>query len=145
MTKKEFENNLLLYGPDVQLWPESERTEGLNALDSFPEMNDLVSEHDRFETLLMSRHYEEPAPGLSQRIINASLRMEKREMWSLRDFFAELFLDFSFSSPAFILFCLVNTLILITGFAIGFSNPLENMYAQVNLQEFLYYEGVFSE
>jgi hypothetical protein len=144
MNLKQFKENLLAYGADVQKWPEDMRQAGLKAMETSSELRTLLAEEKRLEQVLRARKYEEPSRDLAQRIVSASLSKKRSPRRGLRGFFSELFWEFSIPRPALTAISISVILVLILGFAIGFLNPIgavSTEQTQTNLQEFLYYEG----
>ena len=145
MDPKQFKENILLYGVDLNHWPEEIRQAGMESLLNSPELQVLLGEQKRFEQVLRTRKYEEPGSNLVQRIISLSLPPGKKIPFSLGWFFSRLFSDELYlPKPARIVFSILAIMALLTGFFIGFSNPsgqVQTGQRQANLQEFLYYEG----
>jgi|LGOV01.1.fsa_nt_gb hypothetical protein len=144
MNLKQFKENLLVYGADVHTWPQDIRQTGLKALENSAELRALLADEERFELVLKTRKYEEPSSDLAERIISASQLKTKKVRRSLGGFFSELPWEFSLSKRAVTAVSVSLVLVLIIGFAIGFSNPMGSVSTeqyQTNLQELLYYEG----
>ncbi len=138
MDFKQFKENMLIHSADLDQWPKEIREVGKEALEKSTELRNLLAEHERFEKVLKTRKFEEPNNNLAQQIISASLRQNNRQP-SLSAFFSELFSAFSMPKLA-----LTGVSILLIGFVIGYSNPIEKAsieQEQTNLEEFLYYEG----
>jgi hypothetical protein len=139
MNIKQFKKYLLLYGAEVENWPEEIRAVGLKLLENSSELQALVAEQSHFEKVLETRKYEEPNDDLAQGIISASLRQRKKGSFSLGAFFSDSIAELSLPKPAFI-----AVSILVIGLAIGFSDPFgseSTEQEQMDLQEFLYVEG----
>jgi len=144
ITLKQFKENLLVYGANVREWPEDIRQAGLKALEISSELRALLAEEERFERVLTTRWYEEPSRDLAERIVSVSLSKKKRVRRGLGGFFSELVWEFSLPKPALTAVSVLLILVLILGFAIGFSNPIGSVPTegtQTDLQGFLYYEG----
>lgn len=144
MDIKQFKENLLLYGTNVHQWPKHVRNAGLEALKQSSDVQELLAEHEAFEKVLRTRKYEEPSTNLAQRIISASLRVEKKVPFSLDVFLSEIFAGFRLSKPSFVVLSILLISVLLIGFSIGFLNPGGSTLAeqeQPDLQEFLYYTG----
>jgi len=145
MDTKQFKENILLYGADINQWPEKIKRSGLEALESSSELQALREDHDNFERILQTRRYEEPTDNFAQRIISASLQQTQKAPFSLGFFIADLVNEFRMPRPALTAFSLMMILVLTIGFAIGFSNPtgslVSNNTEETSLQEFLYDEG----
>ena len=145
MDTKQFKENLLLHGANINHWPEKIRRSGLEALESSSELQALQKDHDNFEKLLQTRRYEEPADNFAQRIISASLQQRQKVPFSLGSFIADLINEFCIPRPAFAALSLMMILALMIGFAIGFMNPsgssVLNNAEETNLQAFLFDEG----
>lgn len=144
MNLEQFKENLLVYGANVHEWPEDIKQAGLKAMETSSELRALLAEEERFERVLTTRRYEEPSRDLAKRIASAA-QPKKKEIWpSLVGFFSELVWEFSIPKPALTAVSVSLILVLILGFAIGFSNPIGSVsteQSQTDLQEFLYYEG----
>lgn len=139
---KKFKENLLLYGANVNHWPEELRQAGLEALESSSEIKALLAEHEHFERVLRARSYETPSNNLAQRIIS-SLQQEQKASRSLGSFLSALLNEVRFPKPALTALSIVMILLVI-GFVIGFLNPSESVltgHEDTSLQAFLYYEG----
>jgi hypothetical protein len=145
MDPRQFKENILLYGADLDQWPEEIRQAGLESLRNSSELQVLLTEQKRFERVLKTRKYEEPGGNLAQRIVSLSLRQDKKSTFSLGLFFSRLFAgEFYLSKPAFIVVSILMITALLVGFVIGFSNSTGSTLTdqrQANLQEFLHYEG----
>lgn len=144
MDIKQFKENLLLYGANVYQWPQEIRNEGMEALKQSSEAQVLVAEHEGFEKVLRTRGYEEPSSNLEQRIISASLSVEKKAPFSLDVFLSEIFAGFRLSKQSFAVLSILLISVLLIGFSIGFLDPGGVTLAeqkQPDLQEFLYYAG----
>lgn len=144
MDMKKFEENLLLYGTNVNHWPEEIRQAGLEALESSSEIKALLAEHEHFERVLRARSYEEPSNNLAQRIISASLQQEQKASRSPGSFLSVLLNELHFPKPALTALSMAMILLLIIGFVIGFLNPSDsvlNAQEETGLHAFLYYEG----
>lgn len=144
MDIKQFKENLLLYGVNVHQWPQEIRKAGLEALEQSTDAKVLVAEHEEFEKVLSTRSYEDPSANLEQRIISASLRIEKKVPFSLDVFLSEIFAGFKLSKPSLAALSIVLISVLLIGFFVGFSNPMGSVLTEqepTNLEEFLYYSG----
>lgn len=144
MDIKQFEENLLLYGTNVHQWPQDIRNEGLEVLKHTSEARVLLAELEGFEKVLRTRGYEEPSSNLEQRIISASLSIEKKAPFSLDVFLTEIFAGFKLSKQSFAVLSILLISVLLVGFSIGFMDPGGATLAeqeQPDLQEFLYYAG----
>jgi hypothetical protein len=138
MDIKQFKENLLIYGAELDRWPEEIRKAGLESVKESTELRNLLTDQDRFESFLRTRKYEEPSNHLAQQIISTALRQHQAQP-SLSAFFSELFS--AFSMPKMVL---TTVSILLIGFIIGYSNPIETVSVeqeQTNLEAFLYDEG----
>jgi hypothetical protein len=144
MDRKEFTNNLLLYGADIHQWPEEVRKAGFAALEASAEIKDLCKEHEYFEKVLRARGYEEPSHDLAERIIASSERHQQYPV-GLVSFLSALLNDLHFPRQALSTLSVLILLILMVGFAIGFLTPFESSVTDAqeatNLQSFLYEEG----
>jgi hypothetical protein len=144
MDEKRFREHLLIFGADLIRWPEELREEGKESLAKYPGLQALLNEHESFERILEGRKFEEPGGDLAERIISASLRMEEKVPFRFGAYVAELLGEFALQKPAYAVVSLFMIFTLITGFAIGYTNPLglnSTEGEQTNLQEYLYYEG----
>ena len=144
MDIKQFKDNLLLYGTNVHQWPQEIRNAGLEALKQSSKAQVLVAEHEGFEKVLRTRGYEEPSINLEQRIISASLSIEKKTPFSLDMFLSEIFAGFRLSRQSFAILSILLISVLLIGFSIGFLDSGGVTLAeqeQPDLQEFLYYLG----
>jgi hypothetical protein len=145
MNRKQFEEYLLLYGTNMNEWPQEIRQAGLEALESSAELQAFYQDHDNFEKLLHTRRYEEPAGNFAQRIISVSSQQTQKDPFSLRSLIAGLIDEFHIPRPALALISLVMLLALTIGFTIGFTNPngssVLNNTEEPQLQAFLFDEG----
>jgi hypothetical protein len=144
MNPKQFEKNLLLYGANVSMWPEEIRQAGLQAIETSSDCRALLAEEERFEQVLKTRTYEEQNNDLAKRIIFAA-QPKKKTVWiHFVGFFSELVREFNLPRPVFTALYVSLILVLIVGFAIGFSNTNGSgsmEWTQTDLQAFLYDEG----
>ena len=144
MNPKQFKENLLVYGSDVHKWPQDIKQTGLKALQASAELRVLLANEEHFEQVLKTRKYEEPSSDLAERIISASQPKTKKVRRGRSGFFSELLWEFSLPKSAVTALSVSLVLLLIIGFAIGFSNPTGSVSTeqyQTDLQELLYYEG----
>jgi len=145
MDSGKFKENLLLYGTDLDQWPEAIRQVMITALENSPELQALMAEQGKFERVLKNRKYEEPSNDLTHRITSASLQPDIRSSVSLRLFLSRLFAEgFYFPKPALLVGSTLMIAALVIGFVIGFSSSTGSMLPdqrRANLQEFLHYEG----
>jgi len=144
MDPREFKENILLYGVDLDQWPVEKRQAGLGSLQKSSELQSLLVEYERFERVLKSRKHEEPSDHLEQRIAFLSLRQETKSTSGLGLLLSRLFADeFYLPKPALIVVSILIIIALFTGFFIGFSNRSARLadQSQANLREFLHYGG----
>lgn len=144
MDLKQFKENLLLYGSDMNQWPEDIQKAGFKTLKNFSAFQALLNDEVQFEKALKTRKYEEPGADLTKRIISASLHEDKIFQPNLGGFFSELFQEFSLPKPVLTTVCVLVVSVFIIGFAIGFSKSTMSVSIeqdQTDLQDFLYYEG----
>lgn len=145
MDPRQFKGNLLLYGADLDQWPEEIKQAGRESLENSWKLQELLAEHKQFESVLKTRKYEEPSGNLVQRIVSLSLHQEERSPPGVGLFLSRLFADeFRLPKPALILISVLMIVTLGIGFFIGFSHSTRSTLTdqrQANLQEFLHYEG----
>jgi len=145
MDAKEFKEKILLYGADLDEWPEELRQAGVESLRNYSDLQALLVEQEKFETVLKARKYEEPSADLVQRIVSLSWHQDKKSPFGLSLFLARLFsYEFDFPKTALLVGCTVMIAALVTGFVIGFSYSPGSMLTnetQVNLQDFLHSKG----
>jgi hypothetical protein len=146
MDTKEFQENLLVYGADLDQWPEEGRLRGMESLKNSSELQELLREQEEFEKLLKARRYEEPSGNFAERIIAATLLHQKEKTLSgFRSFFSRLLVEeFRLPKPVLAAVSISMVTVLLVGFVIGFLNPTGSLMTeqeQTSLQEFLYYEG----
>ena len=141
---EQFKKNLLVYGANVHEWPEEIKQAGLKAIETSSEFRTLLAEEVRFEQVLKTRTYKEPNNDLAERIVLAA-QPKKKRVWSrLVGLFSELVWEFNLPKPALSVLSVSLVLVLLLGFAIGFSDTNGSVSiegTQTDLQEFLYYEG----
>jgi hypothetical protein len=118
MDAEQFREWLLIYGADLQRWPEDIRQAGLEALDQSLACRSLQEDHAQFETMLRSRGHEEPSPDLAVRIIVAARRRERRAYSGLVELLASCFADLRLPTPV-----VTAAAVLIVGFVIGLWLP----------------------
>ncbi len=145
MDPEQFKEYLLLYGADLDAWPEGIRLAGREALRRFPELRASFTEQEEFERVLKTRKYEEASGDLAERIVSASLLHDKKAPSGFGFFLPRLLAgEFLFPKPALVLGSTLMIGTLVLGFVIGFSiytGPLPTEERQTNLQEFLHYQG----
>lgn len=144
MNERDFREYLLIYGADVHQWPEDIRQAGLDVLESSADLQALKTEQAEFERVIKTRKYEEPASDLARRIVDASLRTERKPSFSLDVFFAELFGEFRLPLPSVAAMSAVIIALLVIGFAVGYLDPLgpvEPLHEKTDLRAFLYTGG----
>lgn len=144
MDPKQFKEDILLYGWDLDQWPEEIRQAGVELLQKSSELQVLLAEQEQFERVLKTRKYEEPSGNLVERIVSLSLHQEERSPSGVVLFLSRFFADeFRLPKPALILISILMIVTLGIGFFIGFSSSTRSMLTdqrQANLQEFLHYE-----
>jgi hypothetical protein len=144
MNLEKFKENLLVYGTDIHEWPEEIRRAGLKAIETSSQFRMLLEEEVRFEKVLKARTYEGPNHDLTERIILASKSKNKKVRPRLVELLSELVWEFGLSKPVMSALYVSLVLVLLLGFAIGFTNINGSVSidgTQTDLQEFLYYEG----
>jgi hypothetical protein len=144
MNFEQFKENLLMYGADVRCWPKDIGSSALKALDSSPELKNLVEDEKRFEGILKTRKYEEPSRDLAGRIVAAALPKKKIAQRNFGVFFSEILSEFSLSRRSFAAISVSLIFTLIIGFTIGYSNPSGSVSTEqyeTHLEDFLNYEG----
>jgi hypothetical protein len=145
MDPKQFEENLLLYGADLNRWPEEIRQAGMESLQKYLELQVLLEEQEKFEKMLKARKYEEPSCDLTQRIVSVSLQVDRKSPFGLGSLFSRICADeFFLHKPASIIASLLTISVLAVGLFIGFSISTESKLTdegQASLQEFLHYQG----
>lgn len=145
MNTKQFKENLLLYGANINQWPEKIKQSGLEALERSSELQALQKDHDNFERMLQTRRYEEPADNFAQRIISGSLQQRQRAPFRRGSLIAGLIDGFHISRPALAIISLAMLLALTIGFTIGFTSSSGSSVListeETNLQSFLFDEG----
>ncbi len=114
MTEKQFSEYLMLYGADMENWPDDIQAEAIGAM-SEPNIRALAIEQRYFEEVLRAHDVSEPNPWLADRIINAAGHKATRV--SMSAWLQEL-LAFLLPQPAF-----AFATVLALGMAIGFSLP----------------------
>jgi hypothetical protein len=144
MDPKQFNENLFLYGADLNEWPEEIRQAGVESLRISSELQALLAEGKKFELVLKTRKYEEPGGNLIQKIVSLPSTHDKKSPPGFGLFFPRLFADeFYFPKPAFVLASSLTIAALVVGFVIGFSNSAGSIptgQSQAYLQEFLHYQ-----
>ena len=145
MDRKQFEEYLLLYGANMNEWPEKVRQSGLEAVERSSELRALQKDHVNFERLLKARKYEEPTKDFSQRIISVSSLQKQKKPFSIKSLIAGLIDEFHMPRPALAVISFAMLLALTIGFTIGFTNPngssVLNNTEETQLQVFLFDEG----
>ena len=108
--QKKFLEYLMLYGPDIETWPEDKKAEGIWVCHK-PPFSLLVAEQQRFEAVLQQRGFEPAHPGLADRIIAKARPVAIRQSFKLSVWFNQLL-----PKPAF-----AFATVLALGFVLGFS------------------------
>lgn|SRR5574341_106705 len=120
MDADKFREGLLLYGADLEQWPEGAREAGLEALDRSPACRALREDHVQFEALLRSKEPEAPRTDLEARIIAAARRRERAAYPGLAEFLSSCFADLRLPAPV-----LTAAAVLIVGIIIGLWLPTD--------------------
>jgi len=132
MTEKEFKQCLMLYGTEVENWPDEILAEAIRA-QYHPTLSELMLEEQYFdEMLLHSRRFEDASPDLADRIIHAARSAVTTSRNSLATYLQELLASL-LPQPAFAL-----ATVLSLGIVIGFSVPAPasaNESAQTYLED----------
>jgi len=79
MDRKEFMDYIGLYGGDLGRWPSGLREEAEALCSRSPGLRAALDEERRFEETLLEREFEEPSPGLEERIIRAAASVKRPE------------------------------------------------------------------
>ncbi len=125
MDAEQFRECLLIYGADLQRWPEAVRRAGLAALERSLACRALREDHLQFEAVLRTRDVEAPSPDLEARIIAAAPRRERIASPGLAEFLRSCFADLRLPAPA-----LTTAAVLIVGVVIGLWLPTEPVPAE---------------
>lgn len=145
MDTKEFREHLLLYGADVNQWPDGIRQAGIKALQSYPEHQALQEDNLHFEKMLRTRRFEEHSDHFAERIITGSLQKRQKSQFSPGAFIEDLINEFRIPRPQLSVLSFVMALILTLGLTLGFLYPSmtsdTNNAEETNLQAFLFDEG----
>ena len=72
MNRKDFEKNLILYGSNIDQWPEDIRQDAVAVYESSAELQKLLKEEKLFEQSLKECAIEEPSSNLAHRIITSA-------------------------------------------------------------------------
>ncbi len=143
MHLQEFKKNVMLYGADLNVWPDKLKEAALNAAASSADLRAFLAEHREFESALRDIAYEEPSADLVDRIIDVSNRKEKKSSrgWNLLPY---VWLDeLWWPRSSFILASTLMIAVLAIGFLIGFLNfpgPAPVDSAQSGLKNFFHHE-----
>ena len=145
MNRKDFEKNLILYGSNIDQWPEDIRQDAVAVYESSAELQKLLKEEKLFEQSLKECAIEEPSSNLAHRIItSANKRLVEKDSNTLNNlgqFISEQFIRFL--SPKI---AMGMALILVIGFLLGYSNPfLNDESTEAELVTFLYDNGDYYE
>jgi hypothetical protein len=143
--RERFKETLMLHGVDLNQWPEELREEGLESLRNDPELQSLLDEQERFETVLKSRRYEGPRDNLAQRIVSLASLQDRKAGFKPGLVLSRMLGDeFYLPKPVLILISILMVAALGIGFAIGYLNPTKTTAStdqrQAYLQEFLHYQ-----
>jgi len=145
MDTQEFREHLLLYGADVNQWPDGIRQAGMKALQSSAEHQALQDDNLYFEKMLKTRRFEEPSDHFAERIISGSLQKRQKSRFSPRAFIEDLINEFRIPRPDLAVLSFVMVLVLTLGLTLGFLYPSmtsdANNAEETNLQAFLFDEG----
>jgi hypothetical protein len=125
MDTEQFRECLLLYGADLQRWPEVLRQTGVAALERSHACRALKEDHAQFEALLRTREVEVPSPYLEARIIDAARARKRAAPPGLAEFFRACFADLRLPAPV-----LTTAAVLIVGVGIGLWLPAEPVSAE---------------
>lgn len=118
LTEKQFEHYLMLYGTDLDQWPETLRMGALCAVSSDPAFDALIIRHQYFEEMLLANDVAEaPSPDFSDRILRAARSLGRKANISIMDWIAGLFSDFSLPQPAY-----VAAICMVLGLGLGLGN-----------------------
>jgi hypothetical protein len=124
MEAEQFGECLLLYGADLQRWPEAVRQAGLEALEGSLACRALKEDHLQFEAILRTRELEAPSPDLETRIIAAASRRERMASPGLAELLRSCFADLRLPAPV-----LTTAAVLIVGVVIGLWLPTQPVLA----------------
>ncbi len=147
--KEKFEENLQIYGADLDTWSDESAQYWVEALADSHELRKLHAEYKKLEEILLSRKYEEPSQDLADRISYAALQRGRAKKTSpIKGFLDELLSGIHFPLPRYALASLLVFSMLISGFATGYalseqsySQTTEAYVTQSDIYDFLYYEG----
>jgi hypothetical protein len=116
MSETEFERHLLLYGPDIEHWPEGARFMA-RPLQQKPSAIRRIATHYRLEAWLNTRHMESSSPFLAERIIGAAKQIPQHQRFSVLTWLQGLCMDFRVPQPVYAV-----ALTLLLGVSIGISS-----------------------
>lgn len=136
MDKTRFCENLMIFGADIDRWPEEIREEALRDLEASREFLSLQRDQLRFEDQLRSVPFDQPDASWAGRISAAALRNRGKERQGLVAAILQGFSDLHLPRPA-----LTAGLLLVIGLAAGFMKPLDTSateQAKPLLQDLLY-------
>lgn len=145
MNEHDFRKNLIIHGANLHRWPEELQQAGLDALHRSRALQKLVVEQADFDRALEARGYEEPSKDLADRIIKASRETVQKTSFSISAVLSELFGFFIMPKRMTAFVSVIMIMLLLIGFAIGFSGPLapsDTEQASTGLQDIFYSEGV---
>lgn len=120
MDAEQFRECLLVYGADLQQWPEAARQAGLEVLERSLACRALQEDHVQFEAVLRTRQLEAPRQDLEARIIAAAPRRERMAYPGLAELLSSCFRDLRLPAPM-----LTAVAVLIVGVVIGVWVPTE--------------------
>lgn len=142
MDKKEFLDNLSVYGADLGKWPDGLREDAKELLSSSPELKEALEEEKLFEQALNMRGFEEPTPNFARRIIDAAELKPAPARSSFLDLLSSIFSVIPLPRPA-----LALPILLVLGIAAGYlyANYTEKDTNGMQLAELLYYEEGYYE
>jgi len=124
----QFEKYLLLYGSNLDQWPEDIQMEALQS-STDPAIHMLIIQHQYMEEMLLGNDRIEPArPELVQHILRACTQRTPR--FNLMEWLGSLFADFHLPQPAYVLAALV-----LLGMSAGISAPDELFTEQSNVSD----------
>jgi len=100
-TAKDFEDGMMLYGTDIDLWPDALQADALCMM-SDPTINAMIIRHQYFEEVLLNNDVIAPmSANFTQRVLRAAQALDAVRDFSVMQWLGALFADFRLPQPAY--------------------------------------------
>ena len=118
LSATQFEKCLMLYGTDINQWPQSLQAKA-KAADASPALNSLTMQQQYVDEMLLGAYTIEPmSDNFTYRVLRSARSLSSIRELSLLDWLATLFSDFRLPQPAYVI-----ATVIVLGISVGMTEP----------------------